>query len=225
MSDRLEKLFTLTDIDNLEKAPVTIEAGGLIKDNKTGRIIARMYLKNCSDRPLSSVLVMFRPKGENGKLISGMRDYLYDASGTEIGEIFGDQTGILFDNPLTKSFSADIEEVDFDDGEYWNAVEVRIQAEAERKQADEEKRKADEEARLKAEEDKRIAEEARLAAEEGQRIAEEARQAAEESRRIAEESQKIAEQARLAAEAGRREAEEDQQRVKEEARQAEEERQ
>ena len=179
MSDRLEKLFTLTDIDNMEEAPVTIEAGGLIKDNKTGRIIARMYLKNSSDRPLSSVLVMFRPKGENGKLISGMRDYLYDASGTEIGEIFGDQTGILFDNPLTKSFSADIEEVDYEDGEYWNAVEARIKAEEARKQAAEEKRKADEEARQKAEEEKRIAEE-------GQRIAEEDKRAAvgDESARI-----------------------------------------
>ena len=39
MSDRLEKLFTLKNIENLEGAPVTIEAGGLIKDNKTGRIM------------------------------------------------------------------------------------------------------------------------------------------------------------------------------------------
>ena len=129
MSDRLEKLFTLTDIENLEDAPVTIEAGGLIKDNKTGRVIARMYFKNCADKPLNSVLVGFRPMGENGRTISGMRDYLYDAKGVPVGEIFGDQTGILFDNNDTKSFSADVEEVDFEDGGYWDAAEAKKKAE------------------------------------------------------------------------------------------------
>ncbi len=129
MGERLEKLFTLTDIENLDGAPVTIEAGGLIKDNKTGRVIARMYLKNCSDRPLNSVLVGFKPKGEGGRTISGMRDYLYNAAGVPVGEIFGDQTGILFDNNETKSFSADVEEVDFEDGEYWDAAEAKKEAE------------------------------------------------------------------------------------------------
>ncbi|MBR3147454.1 MAG: hypothetical protein IKF54_04845 [Eubacterium sp.] len=129
MGERLEKLFTLTDIENLDGAPVTIEAGGLIKDNKTGRVIARMYLKNCSDRPLNSVLVGFKPKGEGGRTISGMRDYLYNASGVPVGEIFGDQTGILFDNNETRSFSADVEEVDFEDGEYWDAAEAKRKAE------------------------------------------------------------------------------------------------
>lgn len=128
MSDRLEKLFTLTEIDNPPEAPVTIEAGGLIKDNKTGRVIARMYLKNCSDKPLSSVLVGFKPQGENGRAISGMRDYLYDASGVPVGEIFGDQTGIFFDNNETKSFTAGVAEVDFEDGEYWDAVEAAKKA-------------------------------------------------------------------------------------------------
>ena len=129
MSDRLEKLYTLTDIENPPEAPVTIEAGGLIKDNQTGRVIARMYLKNCSDKPLSSVLVGFKPHGENGRIVSGMRDYLYDAEGVPVGEIFGDQTGILFDNNDTKSFSASVEEVDFEDGEYWDADEAKKKAE------------------------------------------------------------------------------------------------
>ena len=129
MSDRLEKLYTLTDIENPPEAPVTIEAGGLIKDNQTGRVIARMYLKNCSDKPLSPVLVGFKPHGENGRIVSGMRDYLYDAEGVPVGEIFGDQTGILFDNNDTKSFSASVEEVDFEDGEYWDADEAKKKAE------------------------------------------------------------------------------------------------
>ena len=128
MSDRLEKLYTLTDIENPPEAPVTIEAGGLIKDNQTGRVIARMYLKNCSDKPISTVLVGFSPKGENGRAIAGMRDYLYDATGVPVGEIFGDQTGILFDNNETKSFSADVAEVDFADGDYWDAVEAAKEA-------------------------------------------------------------------------------------------------
>ena len=129
MSDRLEKLYTLTDIENPPEAPVTIEAGGLIKDNQTGRVIARMYLKNCSDKPLTSVLVGFKPHGDNGRIVSGMRDYLYDAEGVPVGEIFGDQTGILFDNNDTKSFSASVEEVDFEDGEYWDADEAKKKAE------------------------------------------------------------------------------------------------
>ena len=73
MSDRLEKLYTLTDIENPPEAPVTIEAGGLIKDNQTGRVIARMYLKNCSDKPLSSVLVDLKQQGQNVTIGSGIR--------------------------------------------------------------------------------------------------------------------------------------------------------
>ena len=88
-----------------------------------------MYLKNCSDKPLASVLVGFKPHGDNGRIVSGMRDYLYDAEGVPVGEIFGDQTGILFDNNETKSFSASVEEVDFEDGEYWDADEAKKRAE------------------------------------------------------------------------------------------------
>ena len=143
MSERFEKLFTLTDIEDAYGAPVKIEAGGLIKDTATGRVIARMYLKNTGDSKPKSVIVGFYPKDESGRTIPGMRDYKYDASQAEDGDIFGDNIGVFFDNDKTASFACDIKEIEFDDGGYWDEQEAKAMKAA----REEEARKAEEEER------------------------------------------------------------------------------
>jgi len=221
MSQRLQKLFTLEDIENAYGSPVSIEAGGLIKDTGSGRVIARLYLKNGSDRNIKSVLVGFYPGDEEGYPISGMRDYRYDAENAEPGVIFGADTGVILPSDDTLSFTCDIKEIEFDDGDHWDErtamkakaeEDARIAAE-ERAAAEEKTRKAEEEARIAALDKERAEEQARLAAE-GKAIAEaRAREAVEEARIAAEEraaaeekTRKAEEEAKIAAKIAEEEA-------------------
>ena len=221
MSQRLQKLFTLEDIENAYGSPVSIEAGGLIKDTSSGRVIARLYLKNGSDRNIKSVLVGFYPGDEEGYPISGMRDYRYDAENAEPGVIFGADTGVILPSDDTLSFTCDIKEIEFDDGDHWDErtamkakaeEDARIAAE-ERAAAEEKTRKAEEEARIAALDKERAEEQARLAAE-GKAIAEaRAREAVEEARIAAEEraaaeekTRKAEEEAKIAAKIAEEEA-------------------
>lgn len=102
-------------------SPLLIAAGALLKDNKTGNILAQIKFRSISSKEIKAVKVSIRAFDVSGTEVQGVKDYQYlDLSVTRNME-FGQKTAVPLSDSVTRSFSVVCESVVFSDNSVWTA--------------------------------------------------------------------------------------------------------
>lgn len=119
MAERYIRVFTQQGQFYCPGSPVVIEAGALLKDNQTGKIIAQMKFKNISPKTIRALTVKIYAKDVSGVDIEGIDSFQYlDLNVSRDGE-FGAKTPIVLPNAVTRTFICECLSVVFCDGSAW----------------------------------------------------------------------------------------------------------
>ena len=114
MSERFVRLNTLPCL-YAEKSPVLIEAGALLKDNSSGRVLAQLKFKNLSDKIINCLTVKINTYDSADRLLETNIVYQYlDIRAVKYGE-FGSKVPIYLNDSSARSFKIGIKEVIFND--------------------------------------------------------------------------------------------------------------
>ena len=114
MSERFVRLNTLPCL-YAEKSPVLIEAGALLKDNSSGRVLAQLKFKNLSDKIINCLTVKINTYDSADRLLETNIVYQYlDIRAARYCE-FGSNIPIYLKDSSVRSFKISIKEVIFDD--------------------------------------------------------------------------------------------------------------
>ena len=119
MSERFERLFSLTGNLYAESSPVIIAAGALLKDTETGKILAQLKFKSISPKPIKAIKVQISPLDTVGKPLGEKITYDYLDLNVDRDMEFGQKKAIPVINPATRSFTAEVTEVAFEDNSVW----------------------------------------------------------------------------------------------------------
>ena len=114
MSERFVRLNTLPCL-YAEESPVLIEAGALLKDNSSGRVLAQLKFKNLSDKIINCLTVKINTYDSADRLLEANIVYQYlDIRAAKYCE-FGPNVPIYLKDSSVRSFKISIKEVIFDD--------------------------------------------------------------------------------------------------------------
>ena len=121
MDERYTRLFALSEKYYAEGAPLLIAAGALLKDNRTGKVLAQIKFKNISSKTIKAVKVSVKAFDVSGAELQGVEEYQYlDLSAARDME-FGQKNAIVLPDDVTRSFSCECKSVVFSDGTSWEA--------------------------------------------------------------------------------------------------------
>ncbi len=120
MSERYIRVFTQQGQYYCPGAPVVIQAGALLKDNQTGKILAQIKFKNISPKNIQALTVRVMAQDISGKAVAGVDEFQYLDLDIQRGEEFGQKTPIILPNAIARSFSCQCLAAVFDDGTVWN---------------------------------------------------------------------------------------------------------
>lgn len=130
MSERYTKIFSLPSQEadpNLD-IPVQIEAGALLKDNKSQMIIAQVKYRNISAKSIKEMAVGIKAFDAMGDAIEGTQGFLYRKLSVGAGEFFGDRVAVPMADNNASSFFVEIVKVIFSDGSIWDRnVELALE--------------------------------------------------------------------------------------------------
>ncbi len=115
MGERYSKLFSLPEKLYAEGSPLCIEAGALLRDNNTMRVLAQLKLKNLSAETVKAVLVRICALDTAGRPLGEPVDYRYlDLSAARDDE-FGSKQPVYLPDAETRSFTVTVTEVVYAD--------------------------------------------------------------------------------------------------------------
>ncbi len=121
MSERYQRLFTLPEQLYAEASPLLIEAGALLKDSKTGRMLAQIKFKSISPNTIKAVKISVGAFDVSGVKLRGIDEYQYlDLSVSRDSE-FGQKNAVVLPESITRSFSCECTGVVFTDGTIWES--------------------------------------------------------------------------------------------------------
>ena len=119
MSERYTRLYVLPENLYLERAPVLIAAGALLKDNKTERILAQLKLRNLYHSPLTACKVHIRAFEPGGGELKSGEDYSYLDIHVDCGMDFGSQKPVYLPDNTTRRILVSVIQAVFEDGTVW----------------------------------------------------------------------------------------------------------
>lgn len=119
MSERYTRLHTLPENLYMDGAPILITAGALLKDNKTGRVLAQLKLRNLNQLPLVACKVSIRAFDPSGEELPGVESYSYLDITVSRGEDFGSKEPVYLPDSTTRNISIAVIQAVFEDGNVW----------------------------------------------------------------------------------------------------------
>ena len=119
MSERFTTLYRLPFSLVLEHCPVAIEAGALLKDNATGKVLAQLKLLGLSNDAVKAVKVHFDTRDSIGNLVTSPEDFQYKDLNLLNGSSTGSQIPVMFPDTNTRSFSVTVMAVALENGSVW----------------------------------------------------------------------------------------------------------
>ena len=123
MAERYTRVFTQQGQFYCPDAPVIIEAGALLKDNQTGKIIAQLKFKNISPNTIRALTVKISATDVTGATVAGVDSFQYlDLNVSRDGE-FGQQTPIVLPDATARSFTCQCISAVLGDKTIWNCTE------------------------------------------------------------------------------------------------------
>ena len=113
MAQRYIRISTFPENLYVNTAPVLISAGALLKDNKTGKVLAQFKFKNLSDNIITAVKLSIRSYDISGVELVGVEEYQYLDVSVKPTESFGDDKAIVLPDTNTRNCAVIIKEVVF----------------------------------------------------------------------------------------------------------------
>lgn len=113
MSQRYVRIATFPENLYLDCSPVLISAGALLKDNKTGKVLAQLKFKNLSENIITAVKVSVIAYDISGIELTGVEEYQYLDISIKPTESFGDDKAIVLPDTNTRNCTVIIKEVVF----------------------------------------------------------------------------------------------------------------
>lgn len=120
MAERYTKVFTQQGQFYCVSAPIVIQAGALLKDNQTGKILAQVKFKSISPKNIQALTVRIAAWDVSGKAVAGVDEFQYLDLNIQRGGEFGQKTPIFLPNAVARSFVCQCLAAVFDDGTVWN---------------------------------------------------------------------------------------------------------
>lgn len=114
MSERYTKLFSLPPDLYAEGSPLVISAGNLLTDNRTGRVLVQLKIRNLSPQRVKAATVTVHPLDTAGRPMDGETTYEYLDLSVRRGEEFGQKVPIPLPIPSARGFTAEVAEVVFE---------------------------------------------------------------------------------------------------------------
>lgn len=121
MSERYSKLFWQTENLYTEGAPILIAAGALLKDNKTGQVLAQLKFRSISPKVIKAVQVKITPFDTLNRPLGEAVKYQYLDLAVSRDVEFGQKTAIPLPDVTTRAMSVVVTEVAFFDNTVWYA--------------------------------------------------------------------------------------------------------
>lgn len=121
MSERYSKLFDLPPNLYAEGAPVIVSAGALYFDNKRGKCVAQLKIKNISESEIKAVSVKIIPFDVAKRQLEPSNTYQYLDLNAARDEEIGPKILIEIENSFARSIEVEISEVVFSNSEIWSA--------------------------------------------------------------------------------------------------------
>lgn len=121
MADRYLRVFSLQENLYACDSPIVIVAGALLKDNINGNIIAQLKLKNISDKTIKAVTVSLDTKDTAGNSLNTTTKHDYLDLAIAPWQEFGSKDPIFIADSSARSFSVEVLQVVFTDGDVWDA--------------------------------------------------------------------------------------------------------
>ncbi|MBE6764087.1 MAG: hypothetical protein E7553_07055 [Ruminococcaceae bacterium] len=122
MSERYSRMFSLPTELYTSGAPVVIVAGALLKDSRTGSMLAQLKIRNIQKKIIKAVKVSVLAKDAADRSLGEEREHSYSALNVRRDEDFGQKSPIMLDRN-TCAFIAKVTEVVFSDQTIWTADE------------------------------------------------------------------------------------------------------
>lgn len=122
MSNRYTQLFLLPQNLYSEGAPILIEAGALLNDSQTNKILAQLKYKNLQVNSIKAMNVRIQPMDVLGNPLGDAISFQYLDLAAEYGESFGSKIPINMPDNTARSFSAEVCSVVFDDNSVWETT-------------------------------------------------------------------------------------------------------
>ena len=121
MSVRYKKLFSLEHRLYASQAPVLIESGALLQEQESGTLLCQLCFRNIQERPIKSLRAVVRLLDADGALLDRPVDHRYQDLDLARDGLCGRDVGIVLPSSRALSFTAQVSQVTFDDGEVWAA--------------------------------------------------------------------------------------------------------
>jgi len=115
MSERYSRVFVLPEIMYSAESPIIIENAGLLKDNKTGKILAQLKMVNIADKKIKAATVKLACYDTAHNHIDEPVVFEFLDLDANRDESFGAKTPIPIPNALVREFEAKIVNVVFED--------------------------------------------------------------------------------------------------------------
>jgi len=120
MNERYSRLFLLPNHLYASDAPVLIEAGALLGDKQTGKVLAQLKIQNIGAKQIKAVFVSIQPFDVAGIVLGDQIYHQYLDLKINRNECFGTQVPIVLPDVNTRSFSVGVTRVIFEDNTSWN---------------------------------------------------------------------------------------------------------
>lgn len=119
MSNRFEKLYSLSGQLYAPSSPVIITAGALLKDTQTGKVLAQLKFKNINSKVIKAITVSLRPRDTANQPLGEKETHqILDLAANRDSE-FGQKTPLYFSDNTTRAYQVIVEEVVFSDNTVW----------------------------------------------------------------------------------------------------------
>lgn len=119
MAERYIRVFSQQERLYCPGAPVIIEAGALLKDNETGKIIAQVKFKNISSQNIRALTVRISAWDVSGNVVTGVDNFQYLDLNVYRDGTFGAKTPIALPDAVARSFTCECRSAVFTNGDSW----------------------------------------------------------------------------------------------------------
>lgn len=126
MAERYTKLSFIEENQYCIGSPILIQAGSLLKDNETGKVLGQFKFMNLTNKTIKALLVKVDAFDISGRQVAGVYEFQYLDLFAERNVSFGQKTAVPLPDVVTRSIQVHCLSVVFDDGSTWNADENAI---------------------------------------------------------------------------------------------------
>ena len=122
MEQRYSRLYSQEGMLYAEASPVVIQAGTVLSDTLTKKILVQLKFKNISDREISSLTACIQPLDASGEAKDSVVEYRYNNLSIRRDENFGANTAVVMPS-TARSYKVRVGLVCFADGSQWQGKE------------------------------------------------------------------------------------------------------